>query len=368
MEMARDIISLTFCSLPSVLAKRPVWKDIRASNPNPDSIGQRGKPTAQGLKMAKEKVKTGVPGLDDMLDGGLIPARTYVISGASGTGKTSLAMRFLIEGARRGERVMYVAIDEPPNEVKENSRSFGWDIGRIQVFDATPDIMNYDKTPVRDVSTERKVDYFADVSATIRKTSERSPVDMTISTLQEMLKLEMKTRRYARVVIDSLTSLRYFYIRTSEENTSLISFLRVLSDLGVTCLVTVQLPEIAKSDVEAHMARGEIRLHKWFDGRGLMRGITVEKYRGSGHDHRLRPLKITDEGIVIKMPVPESEEMEEVAKEAAESAAAGRPGDQKTTPLKETPAAPQPEIPPTSKPIETPGPPKDDSGPGGPVQ
>ena len=317
--------------------------------------------------MAKEKVKTGVPGLDDMLDGGLIPARIYVISGASGTGKTTLAMQFLMEGARSGERVMYVAIDEPPNEIKENSRSYGWDISRIQVFDATPDIMNYDKTPVRDVSTERKVDYFGDVPSAIRKTSERSPVDMTISTLQEMLKQEMKARRYSRVVIDSLTSLRYFYIRTSEENTSLISFLRVLSDLGVTCFVTVQLPEIAKSDVEAHMARGEIRLHKWIDGRGLMRGLTVEKYRGSSHDHRLRPLKITDEGIVIKMPVPESEDIEEAAKESATGAAPTQPAAANAAPLKEPPAPSTQEPPPASsnRPAE---PPKDAVKQGGAAQ
>ena len=250
--------------------------------------------------MIKEKFKTGVPGLDEMLEGGLIPGRTYVVSGASGTGKSTLAMQFLLEGTKKGERVMFVSLDEPPNEVRQNMRSFGWDIDRVLVFDATPDILSYDKTPVRDVSTERKVEYFADISDEIRKTSERSPVDMSISTLQEMLRQEMKVRRYTRVVIDSLTSLRYFYIRTSEENASLISFLRVLADLGVTCMVTVQLPEIAKVDVEAHMARGEIRLHKWFDGRGLMRGVTIEKYRGSPHDNRLRLMRITDDGITIK--------------------------------------------------------------------
>lgn len=265
--------------------------------------------------MIKEKVKTGVPGLDEMLEGGLIPGRTYVVSGASGTGKTTLAMQFLLEGTKKGERVMYVSLDEPPNEVKQNMRSFGWDIARVQVFDATPDILSYDKTPVRDVSTERKVEYFSDVSDLIRKTSDRAPVDMSISTLQEMLKQEMKVRKYARVVIDSFTSLRYFYIRTSEENSSLISFLRVLADLGVTCVVTVHLPEVAKVDVEAHMARGEIRLHKWFDGRGLMRGITVEKYRGSPHDHRLRPMKITDGGIVIKsMPSEKGSEQRDDSK------------------------------------------------------
>jgi len=290
--------------------------------------------------MIKEKFKTGVPGLDEMLEGGLIPGRTYVVSGASGTGKSTLAMQFLLEGTKKGERVMYVSLDEPPNEVRENMRSFGWDLSRVLVFDATPDILSYDKTPVRDVSTERKVEYFADTSDEIRKTSERSPVDMSISTLQEMLRQEMKVRRYTRVVIDSLTSLRYFYIRTSEENASLISFLRVLADLGVTCMVTVQLPEIAKVDVEAHMARGEIRLHKWFDGRGLMRGVTIEKYRGSPHDNRLRPMKITDDGITIKSMASEKlEAATEDEKPGVQAAAAD--------------AEPEPSLPP-EEPVHSP--------------
>jgi KaiC/GvpD/RAD55 family RecA-like ATPase len=258
--------------------------------------------------MIKDKVKTGVTGLDDMLEGGLIPGRAYVVSGTSGTGKTALAMQFLLEGARCGERVVYVSIDEPPNEVKQNTRAFGWDIGRIQVFDATPDVMNYDKTPVRDVSTERKVVYFSDIGPGIRQTSEKNPVDMTISTLQEILKQEMRARKYSRIVVDSLTSLRYFYIKTSEENATLMSFFRLLSDLGVTALLTVQLPEISKPDVEVHVARGEIRLHKWFDGRGLMRGITVEKYRGSSHDNRLRMMKMSSTGLDVKTQAPEKRE------------------------------------------------------------
>jgi circadian clock protein KaiC len=250
--------------------------------------------------MLKEKVKTGVPGLDEMLEGGLIAGRSYIVSGTSGTGKTTLAMQFLLEGTRKGERVVYVALDEPPNEVKSDMEALGRDLGKVQVFDATPDVMNYDKTPVRDVSTERKVVYFRDISGVIRQTSEKSPADMTINTLQEVLKQEMRSRTYSRIVIDSLTSLKYFYIRTSEQNTTLMSFFRTLSDLGVTGLLTVQLPEISKPDVESHVSRGEIRLHKWFNGRGLVRGVTIEKYRGSSHDPRLRLLKITDQGIVIK--------------------------------------------------------------------
>ncbi len=251
--------------------------------------------------MLKEKVRTGVPGLDEMLEGGLISGRSYIVSGVSGTGKTTLAMHFLLEGTKRGERVLYVGLDEPPNELRSDMEAFGWDIGKIQVFDATPDVMNYEKTPVRDVSTERVVVYFSDVPGVIRKTSEKGPADMSINTLQELLKQEMRSRAYSRVVIDSLTSLKYFYIRTSEQKTMMMSFFRTFSDLGVTSLMTVQLPEVSKPDVEAHVSRGEIRLHKWFDGRGLMRGVTVEKYRGSAHDPKLRTMKITSKGIDIKL-------------------------------------------------------------------
>lgn len=251
--------------------------------------------------MIREKLKTGVPGLDEMLDGGLIPGRPYIVSGTSGTGKTTLAMRFLLEGAMNGEKVLYVALDEPPNEVKANLRSFGWDMSGVTVFDATLDIMSYDKTPVRDVSSERKPVPMKDIGENIRKTPDKGPADMTVNTLQEMLKQEMRLRKYTRVVVDSTTSIERFYIRTSEEYSTMQSFFRLMTDLGVTSILTVQLPEVAPPTPESRMARAEIRLHRWFDGKGLNRAITIEKYRGSTHDDRLRQFKITDHGIEIRL-------------------------------------------------------------------
>lgn len=249
--------------------------------------------------MTAQKIKTGIPGLDEMLEGGLIPGRPYIVSGSSGTGKTTLAVHFLAEGTKNGERVLYVALDEPPNEVRRNMEAFGIDLSGIMVFDATPDVMNYEKTPVRDVSTERRPTKLADVPDIIRQSPERNPADISINTLQETLKQEMRVGNYSRVVIDSLTSLRYFYVRTSEEDAALQSFLRILSDLKVTSLLTVQLPEVPSPCTETYVARGEIRLHKWFEGRGLMRGITVEKFRGSFHDHRLRSVKIGSDGLAV---------------------------------------------------------------------
>jgi len=174
-------------------------------------------------------------------------------------------------------------------------------------------------------------------------------VDMTVNTLQELLKEEMRSRTFSRIVVDSLTSLRYFYIRTSEQNTTLMSFFRTLSDLGVTALLTVQLPEISKPDVESHVSRGEIRLHKWIDGRGLTRGVTIEKYRGSSHDSRLRMLKITDQGIVIKQ-ASESEQPAELKPELESEAVQPSPiASDPPPPPKQDEAAPRPPPPPVEE-------------------
>lgn len=261
--------------------------------------------------MIRERARTGIEGLDEMLEGGLLIGRPYIVSGTSGTGKSTVAMRFLIEGVMNGERVLYVAIDEPPNEVRLNFAKLGWDLEGIGVLDGTPDVLNYDKTPVRDVSSERKVVPLGSVGDAIRRTSEKGPTDVTISTLQELIKQEFKERKYTRIVIDSLTSLKHFYIRTSEEFATLQSFFRTLTDLGATAILTVHVPEIPHPGIESHLSRGEIRLHKWFDGRGLMRGITIEKYRGSSHDSKMRHLKITHNGIVV--PVSEGDKRKKKA-------------------------------------------------------
>ena len=249
--------------------------------------------------MIRDRAKTGIEGLDEMLEGGLLTGRPYVVSGTTGTGKTTLAMHFLREGAMNGERVLYVAVDEPPNEVRYNYSKFGWDLDGIGVLDGTPDILNYDKTPVRDVSSERTVVSFGSVGDAIRRTSEKAPTDVTISTIQELIKQEFKERKYSRIAVDSLTSLKYFYIRTTEEFSTLQSFFRMLSDLGATTMLAVDIPDIYRPGLESQLARGEIRLHKWFDGRGLRRGVTIDKYRGSSHDSRMRHLKITSTGIVV---------------------------------------------------------------------
>ncbi len=105
-----------------------------------------------------DRVKTGVAGLDTMLSGGLLPARPYVVSGPTGGGKTILSAHFLLEGLHAQEPCLLVTLDEPPIEVKSNVAVFGWNMDRLKILDATPDVRAHKRTrSVIDVGTSLDV-------------------------------------------------------------------------------------------------------------------------------------------------------------------------------------------------------------------
>jgi KaiC/GvpD/RAD55 family RecA-like ATPase len=81
------------------------------------------------------RVSTGSVGLDDILGGGLDANRVYLYEGRPGTGKTTFAMQFLMEGARRGERTLYVSLSESRRELALVARRHGWSLDGIDIFD-----------------------------------------------------------------------------------------------------------------------------------------------------------------------------------------------------------------------------------------
>jgi len=76
---------------------------------------------------------TGIEGLDQVLDGGLTSNRLYLVEGAPGSGKTTLAFQFLREGVRRGERALYIALSETEEETRVVASSHGWSLDGIFV-------------------------------------------------------------------------------------------------------------------------------------------------------------------------------------------------------------------------------------------
>ncbi len=250
------------------------------------------------------KIPTGVPGLDKMLHGGLIPKRPYIISGTPGSGKTTMLTQFLLEGLAGGERVLFVTLDEPPNELVDNMRSFRWDIGDIEILDANSDIRRFEPTPIVEISDQQEPVKMRDLPEEIRKTPEVESHEVTVHSLQPLLKTLLRKHGYGRIAIDSMTGLRYFCMRDFEEDVATQSFMRFLTEEKITALLTVEIATEGDVPPESFLARGDVRLHRIRDDSGIRRFVSIEKFKGSSHEEMVYPMDITDKGVVVRTNPP----------------------------------------------------------------
>src|SRR5262245_27714379 len=95
-------------------------------------------PSKTSGKEASGLQKLGIEGLDDVLGGGLVPDRCYLLEGNPGTGKTTVGLQFLMEGRAKGERVLYITLAETAEELKATAGSHGWDLKGIDIFELLP--------------------------------------------------------------------------------------------------------------------------------------------------------------------------------------------------------------------------------------
>ncbi len=143
--------------------------------------------TTVSTDLADERCPSGVEGLDDILAGGLPRAGFYLVQGDPGSGKTTLALQFLLEGLRRGEKVFYITLSETKRELFKVARSHGWSL---------------DKIPVLDLSA---------VENLLRPEAQTTvfhPSEVELTKVSQLLLDEVRKVQPARVAFDSLSEFR----------------------------------------------------------------------------------------------------------------------------------------------------------------
>ena len=146
------------------------------------------------------RISTGVQGLDEILRGGLTANRLYLLEGTPGTGKTTFALRFLLAGAARGERGLYITLSETAEELRSVVASHGWSLEGIEVFELLDEAG-------RDPDAEQSILYPSEVELgeTVRKITARiegsAPTRVVFDSLSEMRLLAQDPLRYRRQVL-----------------------------------------------------------------------------------------------------------------------------------------------------------------------
>lgn len=234
--------------------------------------------------MTVPRVRSYVPGLDEILFGGIPERSVVLLSGGPGTGKSILGKQFLYNGLKRGDAGVFVALEEHPVAVRRSFRHFGWDIaqyereGRFAIVDAFTGGVG--TAAQRERYIVKQVD--------------------DVHELSDVLRQAIRDTGARRVVIDSVSTL--YLTKPAVARGTIMTLKRVIAGLGCTAFFVSQVSVGERGfggpGVE-HAVDGIIRLDlDEFDGR-LYRSIIVWKMRDTKHSMVRHPMEIKDGGIEI---------------------------------------------------------------------
>src|SRR5581483_1204845 len=220
------------------------------------------------------RLHTGIEGLDDILHGGFPEGHLYLVEGDPGTGKTTLALQFLLEGIRAGEKGLYVTLSESKEELEGVARSHGWSTEGLMIYEMVP--------PEEDVLPEPQYTVF-----------HPSEVELA-NTITSILK-QVNAKHPQRLVFDSLAELRMLARDPLKYRRQILALKRHLSGGNITVLMLDDRTSGSNDDLQLQsIAHGVLVMQGLGRDYGIRRRrLEVHKLRGSAfregyHDYVIR--------------------------------------------------------------------------------
>jgi circadian clock protein KaiC len=160
---------------------------------------QDGREPLDDKPTASELASTGISGLDTILIGGLMREHIYLVEGTPGSGKTTLALQFLREGARAGERCLYVTLSETERELRATAVSHGWSLDGVTILEVTP--LEADPTRQQGIIHPSEVELDQTVAFILQKIEDLNPDRLVIDAVTELRLLAQDPLSYRRQVL-----------------------------------------------------------------------------------------------------------------------------------------------------------------------
>lgn len=230
--------------------------------------------TLSGTVHRIERVPTGVPGLDELIEGGLPQGRIVGLTGATGSGKTTLSFQYLYHGiTQHDEAGVYVTLEDEIADLYQEMARFGWD--------------------VKAKMAENKL---AVVKSQI-PTEVNTP--LTVDTLLDKIHSAVTQVNARRLVFDSLSAMGFCYTETINLRRDVLRLCSLLRELGCTTLLLSEMPDRGEATMRFGLAQfvtqGMMVLHMAH----TYRALEVRKMRGTRHDTNVHRMRIGEHGISV---------------------------------------------------------------------
>ncbi|MBS1148687.1 MAG: repair protein RadA [Myxococcaceae bacterium] len=241
-----------------------------------DPLAKSGPPPA--VEVSNRRLSSGVPGLDALMSGGLLKRSVTLVSGSAGVGKTTLGVQFLIEGARRKERGLYVTLEEGPDQLFASAAALGLPL-RAMVKKGLIQVLYVSREHLR--------------------------AGQFLTVLADRL----TAMKASRVVLDAATQMLTEHVTHDEFNHVLYKVVVRFKTLGITSVLTLEAPSLVSTERVTELGLSPIAdnllmlRYKDTENR-LSPTLTIVKTRGSEHDRGTHPLSVARGGLRVGQPKP----------------------------------------------------------------